>query len=244
VAAVIFFPAIDVKGAKCVRLYQGDMEKITVFNDDPAAQARTFAAAGARWLHVVDLDGAVTGKPVNEAPITAIVEAVDIPVQVGGGIRDMATVDYWLECEVERVILGTAAVNNPALVKEACRRHPGRVAVGIDAREGRVAVEGWTRQSEITAVELARYMEDSGAAAIIYTDIARDGALVGPNVAATVALAKSTKVPVIASGGVASMADLEALKKAGEGLLEGVISGRALYDGRIDLAAAVALLEA
>ena len=239
---MIFFPAIDVKDGKCVRLYQGDMAKVTVFNEDPAAQARTFAAAGARWLHVVDLDGAVRGKPVNEAAIAAIVEAVDVPVQVGGGIRDMATVDFWLARGVERVILGTVAVKNPALVKEACRRQPGRIAVGIDARDGRVAVEGWTRQSEITAVELARHMEDSGAAAIVYTDISRDGAMRGPNVEATVALAKSTKVPVIASGGVSSMADLEALKKAGQGLLEGVISGRALYDGRIDLAAAVALL--
>jgi len=239
---VIFFPAIDVKDGKCVRLYQGDMEKVTVFNDDPAAQARTFAAAGAGWLHVIDLDGAVKGKPVNEAAVAAIVEAVDIPVQVGGGIRDMATVDFWLELDVERVILGTVAVKNPALVKEACRRHPGRVAVGIDARDGRVAVEGWTKQSLITALELASHMEDSGAAAIIYTDISRDGAMRGPNVEATVALARSTKVPVIASGGVSSMADLEALKKAGDGLLEGVISGRALYDGRIDLEAAVRLL--
>ncbi|MGH6661966.1 MAG: 1-(5-phosphoribosyl)-5-[(5-phosphoribosylamino)methylideneamino]imidazole-4-carboxamide isomerase [Rhodospirillales bacterium] len=239
---MIFFPAIDVKDGKCVRLYQGDMEKVTVFNDDPAAQARTFAAAGAGWLHVIDLDGAVKGKPVNEAAVAAIVEAVDIPVQVGGGIRDMATVDFWLELDVERVILGTVAVKNPALVKEACRRHPGRVAVGIDARDGRVAVEGWTKQSLITALELASHMEDSGAAAIIYTDISRDGAMRGPNVEATVALARSTKVPVIASGGVSSMADLEALKKAGDGLLEGVISGRALYDGRIDLEAAVRLL--
>ena len=239
---MIFFPAIDVKDGKCVRLYQGDMEKVTVFNDDPAAQARTFAAAGAGWLHVIDLDGAVKGKPVNEAAVAAIVEAVDIPVQVGGGIRDIATVDFWLELDVERVILGTVAVKNPALVKEACRRHPGRVAVGIDARDGRVAVEGWTKQSLVTALELAGHMEDSGAAAIIYTDISRDGAMRGPNVEATVALARSTKVPVIASGGVSSMADLEALKKAGDGLLEGVISGRALYDGRIDLEAAVRLL--
>jgi len=239
---VIFFPAIDVKNGKCVRLVQGDMSKVTVFNDDPAAQARLFADAGAQWLHVVDLDGAVAGKPVNEAGIAAIVAAVDIPVQVGGGIRDMATVDFWLGCDVARVILGTVAVKNPALVKEACRRHPGRIAVGIDARDGKVAVEGWTRQSEITAIELAGHMEDSAAAAIIYTDIARDGAMQGPNVEATVALARATKVPVIASGGVSSMADLRALKQAGDGLLEGVISGRALYDGRIELEAAVRLL--
>jgi phosphoribosylformimino-5-aminoimidazole carboxamide ribotide isomerase len=242
VAAVIFFPAIDVKDGKCVRLYQGEMSKVTVFNDDPAAQARTFAAAGARWLHVVDLDGAVEGKPVNERAIAAIIAAVDIPVQVGGGIRDMATVDFWLEGGVERVILGTVAVRNPALVKEACRRHPGRVAVGIDARAGEVRVEGWTRRAEITAVELASYMEDSGAAAIVYTDIARDGAMQGPNVEATVTLAKATKVPVIASGGISSMADLQEIRRAGQGLLEGVICGRALYDGRIDLAAAVRLL--
>ncbi len=239
---MIFFPAIDVKDGKCVRLYQGDMSKVTVFNDDPAAQARTFAAAGARWLHVVDLDGAVEGKPINETAIAAIVEAIDVPVQVGGGIRDMATVDFWLGCGVERVILGTVAVRNPALVKEACRRHPGRVAVGIDARAGEVQVEGWTRRSEITAVELATHMEDSGATAIVYTDIARDGAMRGPNVEATVTLAKATKIPVIASGGVSSMSDLEAIKHAGQGLLEGVICGRALYDGRVDLAAAVRLL--
>jgi len=239
---VILFPAIDVKDGKCVRLYQGDMRKVTVFNDDPAAQARTFAAAGAEWLHVVDLDGAAKGKPVNEAAVAAIVEAVDIPVQVGGGIRDMATVDLWLGRGVARVILGTAAVKNPALVKEACRRRPGRVAVAIDARGGRVAVEGWTRQSEITAIELAGHLQDSGVAAIIYTDISRDGAMRGPDVEATMALASAVKVPVIASGGVSSMADLEALKKAGQGLLAGVVCGRALYDGRVDLAAAVRLL--
>ncbi|HEX9702382.1 MAG TPA: 1-(5-phosphoribosyl)-5-[(5-phosphoribosylamino)methylideneamino]imidazole-4-carboxamide isomerase [Rhodospirillales bacterium] len=240
---MIFFPAIDIKNGQCVRLLQGDMTKVTVFGDDPAGQARTFATAGASWLHVIDLDGAVGGKPVNEAAIAGIVEAIDIPIQLGGGIRDMNTVDFWLECDVERVILGTAAVRHPTLVKEACRRHPGRVAVGIDAREGTVAVEGWTEQSEMTVLELARRVEDAGAAAIIYTDISRDGAMQGPNIETTVALARAVGVPVIASGGVSSMADLEALKKAGEGLLEGVISGRALYDGSIDLKAAVALLQ-
>ena len=240
---MIFFPAIDVKNGQCVRLLRGDMTKVTVFGDDPAGQARAFAAAGAPWLHVVDLDGAVGGKPKNEAAITAIVEAIDIPVQLGGGIRDMNTIDFWLECGVERVILGTAAVRHPALVKEACRRHPGCVAVGIDAREGSVAVEGWTEQSDMTALALARRVEDAGAAAIVYTDISRDGAMQGPNIETTVTLARAVDVPVIASGGVSSMADLEALKKAGDGLLEGVISGRAVYDGRIDVKAAVALLQ-
>ncbi len=239
---MIFFPAIDVKQGQCVRLVQGDMGKATVFNDDPAAQARAFADAGAQWLHIVDLDGAVEGKPINDAAIAAVVRAVDIPVQLGGGIRDMATIDFWLDCDVERVILGTAAVNNPALVKDACRRHPGRIAVGVDARDGQVAVEGWTKQSEIEAVELARHLQDSGIAAIVYTDIARDGAMQGPNVVATVSFAEAVSVPVIASGGVSSMADLAALKEVGDGLLHGVISGRALYDGRIDVAAAVALL--
>ncbi len=239
---MIFFPAIDVKQGQCVRLVQGDMSKATVFNDDPAAQARAFADAGAQWLHIVDLDGAVEGKPINDAAIAAVVRAVDIPVQLGGGIRDMATIDFWLDCDVERVILGTAAVNNPALVKDACRRHPGRIAVGVDARDGQVAVEGWTKQSEIEAVELARHLQDSGIAAIVYTDIARDGAMQGPNVVATVSFAEAVSVPVIASGGVSSMADLAALKEVGDGLLHGVISGRALYDGRIDVAAAVALL--
>ena len=240
---MILFPAIDLKDGQCVRLFQGDMDQVTVFGDDPAAQARDFAAAGAKWLHVVDLNGAVSGRPVNEDAVTAILDAVDIPVQLGGGIRDRDTIEFWLERGVRRVILGTIAVRDPALVEQASRKHPGRVAVGIDARDGMVAVEGWTETSATTALDLAKRFRDSGLAAIIYTDISRDGAMQGPNIEATVELARAISVPVIASGGVSSMADLEALKKAGQGLLQGVISGRALYAGRIDLAAAIGLLE-
>ena len=240
---MILFPAIDLKNGQCVRLFQGDMDQVTVFGDDPAAQARDFAAAGAKWLHVVDLNGAVSGRPVNEDAVKGILDAVDIPVQLGGGIRDRETIEFWLERGVRRVILGTIAVRDPALVEQASRKHPGRVAVGIDARDGMIAVEGWTETSATTALDLAKRFRDSGLAVIIYTDISRDGAMQGPNIEATVELAKAISVPVIASGGVSSMADLEALKKAGQGLLQGVISGRALYDGRIDLAAAIGLLE-
>jgi phosphoribosylformimino-5-aminoimidazole carboxamide ribotide isomerase len=240
---MILFPAIDLKDGQCVRLFQGDMDQVTVFGDDPAAQARDFAAAGAKWLHVVDLNGAVSGRPVNEDAVKGILGAVDIPVQLGGGIRDRETIEFWLERGVRRVILGTIAVRDPALVEQASRKHPGRVAVGIDARDGMVAVEGWTETSATTALDLAKRFRDSSLAAIIYTDISRDGAMQGPNIEATVELARAISVPVIASGGVSSMADLEALKKAGQGLLQGVISGRALYDGRIDLAAAIGLLE-
>ena len=240
---MILFPAIDLKDGQCVRLFQGDMDQVTVFGDDPAAQARDFAAAGAKWLHVVDLNGAVSGRPVNEDAVKGILDAVDIPVQLGGGIRDRETIEFWLERGVRRVILGTIAVRDPALVEQASRKHPGRVAVGIDARDGMIAVEGWTETSATTALDLAKRFRDSGLAVIIYTDISRDGAMQGPNIEATVELAKAISVPVIASGGVSSMADLEALKKAGQGLLQGVISGRALYDGRIDLAAAIGLLE-
>lgn len=240
---MILFPAIDLKDGQCVRLFQGDMDQVTVFGDDPAAQARDFAAAGAKWLHVVDLNGAVSGRPVNEDAVKGILDAVDIPVQLGGGIRDRETIEFWLERGVRRVILGTIAVRDPALVEQASRKHPGRVAVGIDARDGMVAVEGWTETSATTALDLAKRFRDSSLAAIIYTDISRDGAMQGPNIEATVELARAISVPVIASGGVSSMADLEALKKAGQGLLQGVISGRALYDGRIDLAAAIGLLE-
>ena len=239
---MIFFPAIDLKDGQCVRLYQGDMERVTVFGDDPADQARGFAGAGAEWLHVVDLNGAISGRPVNEDAVTAILDGVEIPVQLGGGIRDKETIESWLRRGIERVILGTAAVRQPDLVKQACRRHPGRIAVGIDARAGLVAVEGWTETSATTALDLSRRFEDCGVAAIIHTDISRDGAMQGPNIEATVELAHSVSVPVIASGGVSSMDDLEALKKAGAGILEGVISGRALYDGRIDVTEAVKLL--
>ncbi len=239
---MIFFPAIDLKDGQCVRLYQGDMEQVTVFGDDPGEQAKVFADAGAEWLHVVDLNGAVSGRPVNEDAVIAILDAIDIPVQLGGGIRDGETVDFWLGRGIKRVILGTAAVREPDRVKQACRRHPGRVAVGIDARAGLVALEGWTETSEITALDIARRFEDCGAAAIIHTDISRDGAMEGPNLEATMERAGAVSIPVIASGGVSSLADLEALKKAGAGILEGVISGRALYDGRIDVRQAVKLL--
>jgi phosphoribosylformimino-5-aminoimidazole carboxamide ribotide isomerase len=240
---MILFPAIDLKDGQAVRLLRGEMASATVFNEDPAAQARAFAAAGFRWLHLVDLNGAFEGRPVNGPAVEAILKAVDLPVQLGGGIRDMATVERWLDLGVRRVILGTVAVKNPALVREACRAFPGRVVLGIDARDGRVAVEGWAEVSEITALDLARRFEDAGAAAIVYTDIDRDGALGGANVEATRALAEAIATPVIASGGVASLDDLSAfLAIADAAGIEGVISGRALYDGRIDPQAALALL--
>ena len=237
---MILFPAIDLKDGQCVRLRLGDMAQATVFSDDPAAQARAFAAAGAEWLHLVDLNGAFAGKPVNAAAVEAILAAVEIPVQLGGGIRDMATVEAWLGRGIRRVILGTAAVKNPDLVRDACRCWPGRIAVGIDAKGGRVAVEGWAEVSDLTAAELAARYVDAGVAAIIYTDIDRDGVLAGANVTATVALARATPVPVIASGGIASLDDLLALRDAGG--ISGAISGRALYDGRIDLRQALARL--
>ncbi len=239
---MIFYPAIDLKNGQCVRLLRGEMDSATVFNDDPSSQARAFAAAGCDWLHVVDLNGAFEGLPVNGEAVAGILGAVEMKVQLGGGIREMKTVEAWLNQGLSRVILGTAAVRNPELVREACRAFPGCVAVGIDARDGWVAVEGWSRVSDITALDLAKKLEDAGAAALIHTDVARDGAMQGPNIEATVALARAVSTPVIASGGVASMNDLAALKAAGDGLIEGVISGRALYDGRIDPAAAVALL--
>jgi len=238
---VIVFPAIDLKDGQCVRLLKGDMQQATVFNDNPAAQARAFEAQGFRWLHVVDLDGAIAGKVANARAVEAIVRSVAIPVQLGGGIRDAATIERWLEGGVRRVILGTAAVENPDLVREACHKFPGSVAVGIDARGGKVAVEGWAKTSEVAALELALRFEDCGATAIIYTDIERDGALAGVNVEATAALASRLETPVIASGGVASLDDIRALRRyEGDGI-EGVIVGRALYDGRIEPRAALAL---
>jgi len=238
---MIIYPAIDLKDGRCVRLRQGDMAQATVFNDDPGAQAAAFFAAGAEWLHVVDLNGAFAGRPVNGDAVDSILAAAgDAPVQLGGGIRSMETVARWLERGVRRVILGTVAVKDPALVREACRAFPGRVALGIDARGGRVAVEGWAEESELGAEELARRFEDAGAAAIVYTDIDRDGVLAGPNVAATEALARAVATPVIASGGVSALADLEAI--AATGVIAGAIVGRALYDGRIDLAAALAAM--
>ncbi|MGE4218085.1 MAG: 1-(5-phosphoribosyl)-5-[(5-phosphoribosylamino)methylideneamino]imidazole-4-carboxamide isomerase [Alphaproteobacteria bacterium] len=239
---MILYPAIDLKDGACVRLVRGEMDQATVFNADPAAQARDFADAGAGWLHLVDLNGAFAGRPVNAAAVEAILAAVSIPVQLGGGIRDMGTIEGWLGRGVRRVILGTAAVKNPALVREACACWPGQVAVGIDARGGRVATEGWAEQSDLDAVELARRFADAGVAAVIYTDIDRDGVLGGPNVEATAGLAAATDMPVIASGGIAALDDLRRLS-AHPGIA-GAIVGRALYDGRIDLAAALALCAA
>jgi phosphoribosylformimino-5-aminoimidazole carboxamide ribotide isomerase len=240
---VILYPAIDLKGGQCVRLLRGEMSAATVYNDDPAAQARSFVAAGCRWLHVVDLDGAFAGKPMNAAAVAAIVAAAGVPVQLGGGIRDRATIERWLEQGVTRVVLGTAALRDPELVKTACRAHPAKVAVGIDARRGRVAVEGWAKASDMTALDLALAFEDAGVAAIVYTDIERDGALSGVDADATAALARRLTTPVIASGGVAGLADLSALKAHEKDGIAGIICGRALYDGRLDLRQALALLE-
>jgi phosphoribosylformimino-5-aminoimidazole carboxamide ribotide isomerase len=241
VAAVILYPAIDLKDGVCVRLLRGAMDQATVFNRDPADQARKFAAAGAQWIHVVDLDGAFAGKPKNAAAVDAILKATKAKIQLGGGIRDRAAIKAWLEKGVARVVLGTASVKNPDLVKEACREFPGRVALGIDARQGKVAVEGWAESASISALDLARRFADAGVAAIIYTDIERDGALQGVNVDATAELARSVKTPVIASGGIASLDDIAALKAKG---IPGAILGRALYDGRVDLKSALALAAA
>jgi phosphoribosylformimino-5-aminoimidazole carboxamide ribotide isomerase len=239
---MILYPAIDLKEGRCVRLEQGDMEKATVFSAEPPAQAETFARQGFEWLHVVDLDGAFAGKPMNAGAVEDILRAVKIPVQLGGGIRDLETVERWLEKDVARIIIGTAAVRDPALVREAARRHPGRVAVGIDARDGRVAVEGWAKSSEIKALELGLRFEDAGVAAIIYTDIARDGILQGLNIEATLALAGALEIPVIASGGLASLEDVERLLQPDCARLNGAITGRALYDGRLDPAEALELI--
>ncbi len=241
---MILFPAIDLKDGQCVRLKHGEMSAATVFNDDPAAQARAFQEQGFKYLHIVDLNGAFAGKPVNGAAVEAILKALAIPAQLGGGIRDLATIEAWLARGIRRVILGTVAVRDPALVREACRKFPGRVAVGIDAKGGKVAVEGWAETSELGAVELAQRFEDAGVAAIVYTDIDRDGVLKGLNLEATTALARATGIPVIASGGLASLDDIRALLQPENALLEGAISGRALYDGRIDPAAALALIQA
>jgi len=241
VEPVILYPAIDLKDGQCVRLLRGDMAAATVFSDDPAAQAAAFEAAGCQWVHLVDLNGAFAGRAVNAAAVEAVLARVRAPCQLGGGIRDLAAIEGWLSKGLARVILGTVAVRDPALVRGAARAFPGRVAVGIDARGGRVAVEGWAETTDLTALDLALRFEDAGVAAIIYTDIDRDGAMQGPNVAATAALANAVRIPVIASGGVSSLDDLRALKDCGAPL-DGVISGRALYDGRIDVAEAVRLL--
>ena len=237
---MILYPAIDLKDGQCVRLLRGQMDQATVFGNDPAAQARAFEVAGAEWVHLVDLNGAFAGRPVNAAAVEAILAAVSIPAQLGGGIRDLATIEAWLSRGLARVILGTVAVENPELVKAAAAAFPGCIAVGIDARGGRVATRGWAEETDISATDLARRFQDAGVAALIYTDINRDGAMAGPNIAATLDLARAVQIPVIASGGVASIADLMALKATGA--IAGAISGRALYDGAIDLATALRAL--
>jgi phosphoribosylformimino-5-aminoimidazole carboxamide ribotide isomerase len=242
VEAVILFPAIDLKNGEAVRLQQGDMARATVFNRDPAAQAALFAQQGFDYLHIVDLDGAFAGKPMNAEAVERILAAVKIPLQLGGGIRDRATIEGWLGKGVTRVIIGTAAVRNPALVREAARAYPQRVAVGLDARDGKVAVEGWAETSELSALDIAKRFEDAGVAAIVYTDVARDGMLKGLNLDATIALAQAVSIPVIASGGLASLDDVRALLERRAQKLEGAIAGRALYDGRLDAAAALDML--
>ncbi|MEZ5779291.1 MAG: 1-(5-phosphoribosyl)-5-[(5-phosphoribosylamino)methylideneamino]imidazole-4-carboxamide isomerase [Paracoccaceae bacterium] len=238
---MILYPAIDLKDGQCVRLLHGEMDKATVFGDDPATQAASFEEGGCEWLHLVDLNGAFAGAPVNAAAVEAILARVTVPAQLGGGIRDMVTIEAWLSRGLARVILGTVAVENPDLVREAAQAFPGRVAVGIDARNGRVATKGWAEETDVMVTDLARSFEDAGVAAIIYTDILRDGAMKGPNVEATEALARAVAIPVIASGGVSSLADLIALRDTG--VIAGAISGRALYDGAIDLAGALKALE-
>jgi len=239
---VILFPAIDLKDGQCVRLKLGEMSAATVFNDDPAAQAASFESQGFKYLHIVDLNGAFAGRPVNGAAVDAILARVKMPVQLGGGIRDLATIESWLAKGIRRVILGTVAVRDPGLVREACAKFPGRIAVGIDARGGKVAVEGWAEASELSAIELAARFADAGVAAIIYTDIERDGVLKGLNLPATAELARATPIPVIASGGLASIDDVRQLLQPEYRMLEGAITGRALYDGRLNAQEALALL--
>ena len=241
---MILFPAIDLKNGQCVRLEQGDMARATVFNLDPSAQAKTFAAQGFEYLHVVDLDGAFAGKPVNAGAVEAMLKTITMPVQLGGGIRDLRTVEAWLGKGITRVIIGTAAVRDPAFVKDAAKRFPGRVAVGLDARDGKVAVEGWAEQSELTVLDIAKRFEDAGVAAIIYTDVARDGMLKGINWDATIALANAISIPVVASGGLASIEDVRRMTQPDAKKLEGAIAGRALYDGRIDPLEALSLIRA
>jgi phosphoribosylformimino-5-aminoimidazole carboxamide ribotide isomerase len=240
---MILFPAIDLKDGQCVRLKLGEMSQATVFNDDPAAQAHTFASQGFAYLHIVDLNGAFAGKPVNGPAVEAILAAIKIPVQLGGGIRDLATIEAWLAKGIARVILGTVAVRDPKLVREACGRFPGRIAVGIDARGGKVAVEGWAETSELSAIEMAQRFEGAGVTAIIYTDIDRDGVLKGLNLPATAELAAATSIPMIASGGLAGLGDVRALLRPEYAMLAGAIVGRALYDGRLDATEALALMK-
>ena len=239
---MILFPAIDLKNGEAVRLEQGDMARATVFNRDPVAQAKTFESQGFEWLHLVDLDGAFAGKPVNARAVAAILKAVKIPVQLGGGIRNLATVERWLAEGIARVVIGTAAVRDPDFVKAAAKQFPGKVAVGIDARAGKVAVSGWAEETQLEAVELARLFENGGVAAIVYTDVERDGMMQGLNLDATLALAESVSIPVIASGGLASIDDVRALIAPRAKKLEGAIAGRALYDGRLDAKEALALM--
>ena len=234
---MILYPAIDLKDGNAVRLVHGDMDQTTVFNDDPAAQAKAFVTAGCEWLHLVDLNGAFAGEPVNAAPVEAILKACPVPAQLGGGIRDMATIERWLDKGLARVILGTVAVENPDLVRDAAKAFPGQVAIGLDARNGRVATRGWAEETDVMVTDLAKSFEDAGIAAVIYTDIMRDGAMKGPNIDATADLARAVSIPVIASGGVSSMADLTALQDTG--VISGAITGRALYDGAIDLRTAL-----
>ena len=243
---MILFPAIDLKDGNCVRLYKGEMDQATVFNDNPGDQASQFEKAGCEWIHIVDLNGAFAGRPVNGEAVDAILESVNIPVQLGGGIRDLATIQTWIEKGISRVILGTIALRDPALVITAAKKFPGKVAVGIDARDGMVAVEGWAETSDMSAVDLGKKFEDAGVTSIIYTDIDRDGTMQGLNIESTIALADALSIPVIASGGVASLSDLEILKAAArkaKGTIEGAISGRALYDGSLDIREALLLLK-
>ena len=239
---MILFPAIDLKEGLAVRLQQGDMARATVFHKDPAQQAHTFETQGFKHLHVVDLDGAFAGKPMNGAAVERILKTVSMCVQLGGGIRDMPTVDAWLDKGINRVIIGTAAVRNPALVKDAAKKYPGKIAVGLDARDGKVTVQGWAEISELSALDIARRFEDAGVAAIVYTDVTRDGMLKGLNLDATIALADAVSIPVIASGGLASIEDIKALLEPRARKLEGAIAGRALYDGRLDAAEALKLI--
>lgn len=239
---MILYPAIDLKDGSCVRLYKGEMEQATVFNDNPAAQAKAFEQAGCEWLHLVDLNGAFAGEPINGEAVEAILKETNVPAQLGGGIRDMATIETWLSKGLKRVILGTVAVENPTLVKEAAAAFPGQVAIGLDARNGKVATRGWAEETDIDVQELAKQFEDVGVAALIYTDINRDGAMQGPNIDATAALAHAVTIPVIASGGVSSLQDLKDLKNS-HAPLDGAISGRALYDGAIDLKEALDVLK-
>lgn len=239
---MIFFPAIDLKDGQCVRLLRGEMDQATVFNDDPGSQAKAFTDDGCEWIHVVDLNGAFEGKPVNADAVKSILQNAHAPVQLGGGIRTLDTIEFWLGAGVRRVILGTVALRDPDFVKAACKAYPGRIVVGVDAKDGFVAVEGWAEVSDISALDLARKFEDAGVSAIVFTDIARDGLMQGPNIDATIALAQSIDTPVIASGGVSSMDDLRSLKEKGGTFLEGVISGRAIYDGAINVREAVRVL--